>query len=331
VGVPDIVKIMPKSRRNRAPANRTVAVIAYDGLCTFEFGIAVEVFGLPRPELDGWYSFLVCGAETGPFRATGGVRVSADAGLDALAEAGTIVVPGWRDYREMPPAPLIEALRTAHARGARLVSLCSGVFVLAATGLLDGRTATTHWRYFDALAKAYPAIDIVPDVLYVDSGSLLTAAGSAAGIDLCLHIVRRDFGPRIANLVAQRLVIPGHREGDQAQRVGRPLPAEGARLAKALDWARSHLDQALSVDDLAGRAGMSRRNFVRRCREATGLPPARWLAQVRLARARDLLDSTELSVEQVATDCGFGSADTLRHHFRTRLQASPSRYRLQSA
>jgi AraC family transcriptional regulator, transcriptional activator FtrA len=323
---------MPKPRRQPdGPANRDVAVLAYDGLCTFEFGIAVEVFGLPRPELGELYRCVVCGIEPGPFRALGGVRVTAEAGLEAVATAGTIVVPGWRDAREMPPAPLLDALRAAHARGARLMSLCSGVFVLAATGLLDGQRATTHWRYFELLAAMYPQIEIVPDVLYVDGGRILTAAGSAAGLDLCLHVVRRDHGPRIANAVARRLVLPAHREGDQAQIVERPLQAEGARLAKLLDWARAHLDRELTVTQLAERAGMSPRNFVRRFRETTGQPPARWLLDARLARARDLLAATDMSIEQVATDCGFGSADTLRHHFRSRLKASPSRYRATAA
>jgi AraC family transcriptional regulator, transcriptional activator FtrA len=326
------VNIMPKPRRQPdGPANSTVAVLAYDGLCTFEFGIAVEAFGLPRPELGELYRCVVCGIEPGPFRALGGIQVSAEAGLEAVATAGTIVVPGWRDPREVPPAPLIDALRAAAARGARLMSLCSGIFVLAATGLLDGRRATTHWRYFELLAAMYPEIEIVPDVLYVDGGDILTAAGSAAGLDLCLHVIRRDHGPRIANAVARRLVLPAHREGDQAQIVERPLPAEGARLAKVLDWARAHLDRDLTVTLLAERAGMSSRNFIRRVRDATGLPPARWLLEVRLARARDLLAATDMRIEQVATDCGFGSADTLRHHFRNRLKASPSRYRTNAA
>jgi AraC family transcriptional regulator, transcriptional activator FtrA len=315
------------SPRQRQPRNPLVAALAYDGLCTFEFGIAVEIFGLPRPELGELYRFVVAGAEPGPYRAAGGVRVSADAGLEVLAEAGTIVVPGWRNPMEVPPRPLIDALLAAHGRGARLVSLCSGVFVLAATGLLAGRRATTHWRYFDQLGRTYPDIEIVPDVLYVDGGDILTAAGSAAGIDLCLHIVRRDHGVRAADAVARRLVMPRHREGDQAQIVGRAMPESGARLTRLLDWARNHLDREISVDMLAERVGMSRRNFVRRFREATGQPPARWLIEARVARARDLLDATDLSIEQVASDCGFGSADALRHHFRARLKASPSRYR----
>lgn len=323
---------MPKPRRRpHGPANPNVAVLAYDGLCTFEFGIAVEAFGLPRPELGELYRCIVCGIEPGPFRALGGIQVMAEAGLEAVDGAGTIVVPGWRDPRERPPAPLLEALRTAHAKGARLMSLCSGVFVLAATGLLDGRRATTHWRYFDLLGAMYPAIEIVPDVLYVDGADILTAAGSAAGLDLCLHVIRRDHGPRIANAVARRLVLPAHREGDQAQLVERPMPAEGARLAKVLDWARAHLDRDLTVVQLAERAGMSPRNFIRRFRETTGLPPARWLLDARLQRARDLLAGTDMRIEQVATDCGFGSADTLRHHFRARLKASPSRYRATAA
>lgn len=324
-----IVKIMPKKPPRPGPRNRQVAVLAYDGLCTFEFGIAVEVFGLPRPELDPWYGFRVCAAEPGPLRATGGVRVIADGGLDLLAGAGTIVVPGWRDPREVPPAPLLAALRAAHGSGARLVSLCSGVFVLAATGLLRGRRATTHWRYAEALAAAHPGIRVLSDVLYVDEGDLLTAAGSAAGLDLCLHIVRKDFGPRIANEVARRLVIPPHREGGQAQYVARPIPPEGGRLAGLLDWALQHLDEALPVARLARRAGMSPRTFARRFEEVTGTAPGDWLIGARLARARELLEASDLPMEDVAMRCGFGSADTLRHHFRRRLGTSPTRYRAQ--
>ena len=311
------------------PTNPAVAVLAYDGLCTFEFGIAVEVFGLPRPEMGpGWYRFQVCAAEPGPLRAVGGIRVEADAGLEALALAGTIIVPGWRGAREPPPPTLVRALRDAHARGARLVSLCSGVFVLAATGLLDGRRATTHWRYLPTLAELHPAIRIEPDVLYVDEGELLTAAGSAAGIDLCVHIVRRDHGPRVANQVARRLVLPPHREGGQAQYVERPVPLhDGSRLAGLLDRLRRRLAEPLSVAQLAGEARMSERTFLRRFAEATGTTPGDWLVAERLAHARSLLEETELSIERVATECGFGTAATLRHHFRGRLGIGPRAYR----
>ena len=310
------------------PPNRTVAVLAYDGLCTFEFGVAVEVFGLPRPEFPDWYRFTVCAAEPGPLRAVGGIQVAAEAGLEALEEAGTIVVPGWRDIREAPPEPLLAALSRAHQRGARLVSICSGVFVLAAAGVLAGRRATTHWRYAEALAARHPEIRIVPDVLYVDEGQVLTSAGSAAGLDLCLHIVRRDWGARIANQVARRLVVPPHREGGQAQYVDRPVQIEERpRLAALFDWARRHLAEELPLERLADQAGMSLRTFLRRFREATGTTPAEWLVGERLALARELLETTALPVERIATECGFGSADTLRHHFRRRLATSPARYR----
>jgi AraC family transcriptional activator FtrA len=310
------------------PPNRTVAVLAYDGLCTFEFGVAVEVFGLPRPEFADWYRFIVCAAEAGPLRAIGGIQVTAEAGLEALKDAGTIVVPGWRDIREIPPEPLLAALRRARDRGARLVSICSGVFVLAAAGALAGKRVTTHWRYAEALAARHPDITVVPDVLYVDEGQVLTSAGSAAGLDLCLHIVRRDWGARIANQVARRLVVPPHREGGQAQFVDRPVQREDRpRLAAVFDWARQHLAEDLPLDRLAERAGMSLRTFLRRFRDATGTTPAEWLVGERLALARDPLETTELPVERIATDCGFGSADTLRHHFRRRLATSPARYR----
>ncbi len=309
--------------------NPLVAVVAYDGLCTFEFGIAVEVFGLPRPEMGpGWYRFQVCAADPGPIRAVGGIRIEADGDLSSLADAGTIVIPGWRGAGEPPPPRLVAALRAAHARGARLVSLCSGVFVLAATGLLDGRRATTHWRYLPTLAVLFPAIRIQPDVLYVDEGDLLTAAGSAAGIDLCLHIVRRDHGPRTANQVARRLVLPPHREGGQAQFVDRPVARhEGSRLAGLLDGARARLAEPLSVPQLAGEARMSQRTFLRRFAEATGTTPGEWLVGERLAHARTLLEETDLLIERIATDCGFGTAATLRHHFRGRLGTAPRAYR----
>ncbi len=319
---------MPKRRPRRAtPAGGHVVALAYDGLCTFEFAIAVEIFGLPRPEMQRWYGFEVCSAERVPLAAVGGVQVTTFAGLEALGRADTIVIPGWRDIHERPPPALVAALRAAHRRGVRIMSICSGVFVLAATGLLDGKRATTHWRYAETLRAMHPRIDVDADVLYVDGGSLLTSAGGAAGIDLCLHVVRRDFGARIANQVARRLIIVPHRDGDQAQFVDRPIPPPGTRFAPLFDWARRHLDENLTIAALARRAAMSPRNFMRRFREATGSSPAEWLIGERIARARDLLEQTALSVEQVATACGFGSTDTLRHHFRRRLKLSPRRYR----
>ena len=316
-------------------ANRLVVALAYDGLCTFEFGVAAEVFGLPRPEMGpGWYRFGVASLEPGPLRAAGGLRVEVDGGAALLARAGTVVVPGWRGAAEPVPDALCRALRRAHARGARVLSLCSGVFVLAAAGLLAGRRATTHWRYLDALHSAYPDIALAPDVLYVDEGSVLTAAGSAAGIDLCLHLVRRDFGPAAANSVARRLVVPPHREGGQAQYIPRPVPTEreGARLGPLLDRMRARLDRPQPLPALAREAGMSLRTFLRRFHDATGCPPGEWLLRHRLDRARELLEGARAApVEEVAGLCGFGSAATLRHHFRRRFGLGPAAYRARFA
>lgn len=307
-----------------------VVALAYDGLCTFEFGVAVEIFGLPRPELGpDWYRFAVAALDPGPLRATGGVRVLADGGLELLDEAATIVLPGWRGAREPVPAALTDALRRANARGARILSICSGAFVLAAAGLLNGRRATTHWRYAEALSDLYPDIRVVPDVLYVDEGLILTSAGSAAGIDLGLHLVRRDFGPEAANSVARRLVVQPHREGGQAQFIETPVPTarEGARLGPLLDHLRARLEEEHSLASMADRAGMSLRTFLRRFHALTGKTPGEWLLAERLARARSLLESGDAAVEEVATRAGFGSAATLRHHFRQRLGLSPARYR----
>ncbi|GAA0596619.1 transcriptional regulator FtrA [Craurococcus roseus] len=254
-----------------------------------------------------------------------------DGAAALLARAGTIVVPGWRGAAEPVPDTVCRALRRAHARGARVLSLCSGVFVLAAAGLLEGRRATTHWRYMDALRRAHPGIALEEDVLYVDEGSVLTAAGSAAGIDLCLHLVRGDFGLDAANSVARRLVVPLHRDGGQAQYVPRPVPTEreGARLGPLLDRMRARLDRPQPLPALAREAGMSLRTFLRRFRDATGCPPGEWLLRRRLDRARELLEggARAAPVEEVAGLCGFGSAATLRHHFRRRFGLGPAAYR----
>jgi AraC family transcriptional regulator, transcriptional activator FtrA len=315
------------------PARRTVVVLAYDGLCTFEFGCAVEVFGLPRPELGpSWYRCVVAGIEPGPLRATGGIRVEVDGGLELLTQAGTVLVPGWRGIDAPVPDRLVAGLRAAHAAGARIASLCSGAFVLAAAGLLDGRRATTHWRYAQMLVSRYPAITFVPDVLYVDEGTVLTAAGSAAALDLCLHLVRRDHGPKLANAVARRLVLPAHRQGGQAQYVEAPVPRErasGARLSAVLDRVRAEPDAPWSVARLAAEAALSPRALHRHFKAATGESPGDWLVSARLARARDLLEGSRMPVPEVAAACGFGSAASLRHHFRTRLGTSPAAYRMQ--
>jgi AraC family transcriptional regulator, transcriptional activator FtrA len=314
--------------RSEERKRHVVAAIAYDGLCTFEFGIVVELFGLPRPELSSWYDFVVCTADAGPLRAIGGLRVTAANSLAALRRAHTIVIPGWRDEEERPPAALVDALVAAHRRGARLVSICSGVFVLAATGLLDGRRATTHWRHVTALARQYPRIIIDPDVLYVDEGNILTSAGSAAGIDLCLHIIRRDYGARVANVVARRLVMPPHREGGQAQFVPSPVgDEERPWLADLLEWTQRHLDEPLPVERLAREACVSKRTLTRRFAVSAGVSPSEWVVGLRVARAKELLETTTRSIEQIASKCGFGSAAALRHHFRNRVHMSPAAYR----
>jgi AraC family transcriptional activator FtrA len=320
-----IVKIVPN---RTAGKQRTVAALAYDGLCTFEFGIVVELFGLPRPTMKRWYDFKVCGLESGPLRAVGGLTVTPELGIEHLHRAETIVIPGWRDPKEVPPARLIDALRRAHRRGARIVSICSGVFVIAATGLLNGKRATTHWRYTEELARSYPEIRVEPDVLYIDEGKILTSAGSAAGIDLGLHIIRRDFGTLAANQVARRLIMAPHRDGGQAQFIERPVADEDSPwLSKLLEWAERHLAEDLTIHRLARQACVSKRTLARRFVEATGTSPADWVIGLRIGRAKELLETSTLSVEQVAYKCGFGSSFALRHHFRKRLKTSPSAYR----
>lgn len=310
-----------------------VVALAYDGLCTFEFGVAVELFGLPRPEMgEGWYRFATAAVEPGDLRGLGGVRIAADSGLELLSRASVIVAPGWRGADQPVPEPLVEALKVAHARGARLMSICSGVFVLAATGLLNGRRATTHWRYAETLRARHPAIEVAPDVLYVDEGDILTSAGSAAGLDLGLHLIRRDFGPEAANTVARRLVVPPHRDGGQAQFIDRPVPSvhEASRLSPVLDRMRADLSGEHTIRALAAAAGMSQRTFLRRFEAATGQTPARWLLGERLSRARDLLETSSAGIEQVAAAVGLG-APALRHHFRRQFSTSPGAYRARFA
>ncbi|HEV7502954.1 MAG TPA: helix-turn-helix domain-containing protein, partial [Vicinamibacteria bacterium] len=246
----------------------------------------------------------------------------------ALARAGTIVIPGWRDPDERPPEPLLKAVRAAHARGARLVTICSGVFVLAAAGLLDGRRATTHWRYVERLRALHPRVRVEPDVLYVDEGSILTSAGSAAGIDLCLHVVRRDYGAEIANQVARRLVVSPQREGGQSQYVPAPVrPAITGGLGRALEWAQRRLGEDLSVARWARQAAMSPRTFARRFREETGTTPHRWLNHQRVLAAQQRLETTSRSIDEVAEDVGLRTAATLRLHFRRALRTTPTAYR----
>lgn len=306
-----------------------VVALAYDQLCTFEFGCTVELFALPRPELPvEWYEFAVCAAERGPLRAAGGVKLVVPHGLKRLEEADTIVIPGWRALDEAPAPLLIRRLRAAYARGARLCSICSGVFLLAAAGLLEGRRATTHWKYAERLAARYPGIHVEPNALYVEDGQLLTSAGSAAGLDMLLHLVRRDHGAKIANQVAQRLVVPPHREGGQAQFVPRPVAQdERGRLAHLIDFIRAHPGEAHTLRSLARRAAMSTRTLQREFAQATGQSPYAWIVGERIERAKELLESTGLSAQRIATRVGMGSAESLRHHFRRRVGTTPATYR----
>ncbi len=307
-----------------------VAIVAYDQLCTFEFGCAVELFALQRPELGvDWYEHAVCAAEPGPLRAMGGIQVQAPRGLATLRRADTIVVPGWRNADEVPPEPLLRAVRTAAARGARVCSICSGVFVLAHAGLLAGKRATTHWRYAERLAARFPDIAVDASALYIDEGQVITSAGSAAGLDMLLHLVRRDHGARVANQVAQRLVMAPHREGGQAQFVPRPMPRTvDSPIARLMDWLRENPRAEHTLASMAARVHMSVRTLQRQFQEAAGCSPLDWLVGERIAVAKDLLESHPgLDMDAVADLAGFGSVESLRRHFRQRGLPAPSRYR----
>ncbi|HZV64422.1 MAG TPA: helix-turn-helix domain-containing protein [Telluria sp.] len=308
----------------------TVAVVAFDGISPFHLSVPCAVFGedcntggVPRIEL------LVCAADAGPLRTSAGFSIQAEHGLEALAAADLIIVPSWRSIDDAPPARLLDALRAAHAGGAQLVGLCLGAFVLAAAGLLDARPATTHWLCADALARRYPRIRVDPNVLYVDDGDVLTSAGTAAGIDCCLHLLRKYHGADIANHVARRMVVPPHRQGNQAQFIERQLPAAAGadRLMEVLDWVTENLGQPHALDALATRALMSRRTFTRRFRQVTGTTVGQWLRHQRLALAQRLLETSEHPVEAVAELAGFGSPLSLRQSFSEELNTSPSIYR----
>ena len=320
------MNILPKQQKG---VDRTVAVLLYDGLGTLEFGIATEVFGLDRPEFgDDWYRFTSCSEGGRPVRANGHVSITPEAGLEALAEAGTIIIPGWKTTGGPPSPAVADAILKAHSSGARLATICSGVFLLASLGLVDGQRVTTHWRYADRLRALFPAIDIDPDVLYIDNGNILTSAGSAAGIDLMLHIVRKDFGPDRANQVARRLVMPPHRDGGQAQFIERPMPRhESSKLASLLDEVRARPGDPWTIGRMAREAAMSERTMIRRFKDGLGTSPGEWLVETRVDAARQLLEMGSASIDEVADLAGFGSAATLRHHFRNRLGVSPARYR----
>ncbi|MBA9002208.1 helix-turn-helix domain-containing protein [Thermomonospora cellulosilytica] len=314
-----------------AGARHVVSVLAFDGMSPFELGSVAEIFGLPRPELDvPWYELRVCAQEPGrPLRSLGGLSLTAEYGLDAFAAADTVMVVAVPDVRgDLPPA-VLDALRAAHRRGARVVSICSGAFALAAAGLLDGRTATTHWRYADLLRRRYPRVEVDPDVLYVDDGDIATSAGSAAGLDLCLHLVRKDHGAKVAATVARRLVIPPHRDGGQAQFIEAAIaePPDDDAIARSMSWALEHLAEPIAVADLARQAHMAPRTFIRHFRRHTGTSPLRWVIVQRIMASLPLLESGVLPVEHVGAAVGFPSPATFRHHFTRIMKTTPSAYR----
>jgi AraC family transcriptional activator FtrA len=308
-----------------------VAVLGFDGMAPFELGVAAEVFALPRPELQvgWWYSFALCAERPGPLTVVGGFTVDAPFGLRTLARADTIVIPGTADVHRDPSGEVLATLRRAHARGGRLLSICSGAFVLAATGLLDGQVAATHWRYASLLASRFPRVRVDPDVLYIDAGQIVTSAGTAAGIDACLHLVRRDHGAEIANRVARRMVVAPHRDGGQAQFIEQPVPAAhgddpvGAVIAQVL----SRIDQQLSVEQLASQAHLSPRQFSRRFKATTGSPPGRWLIDRRIDASLPLLERDSRGIEEIAHITGFPTPSAFRKHFRRRIGLSPQAYR----
>ncbi|MFG2822971.1 helix-turn-helix domain-containing protein [Kitasatospora sp. NPDC048365] len=305
----------------------TVALAVTDGMLHFELSLATEVFGSPPAAVPGpWYELALCGP--GPVR-VGRFRLEPDHGLERLARADTVIVPGWADPDVAPPADLVDAVRAAYEAGARVASLCTGAFVLAAAGLLDGRRATTHWAHTGELAARHPLVEVDPDVLYVDGGRVLTSAGKAAAMDLCLHLVRQDRGSAVANAVARRLVVPPHRDGGQAQFVTTPVPAPDRQhpLAELFPWIMERLDRPLTVEDLARRAGLSSRHLTRHFRATTGTTPLQWLHIQRIRRAQELLETTDSGIDTVAAATGMGTATTLRRHFHRTVGVPPDTYR----
>ncbi|MDQ1051892.1 GlxA family transcriptional regulator [Streptomyces sp. V4I2] len=301
-----------------------VGVTLLEETSLFELAVPCAVFAG-----EGYELTLCATAPGGAQRAPGGLRLEAEHGLESLREADLIVVPACMMEGYEPPAALLDALREAHARGARIASLCSGAFVLAAAGLLDGRPAATHWMYAEELRRRHPYVRVDDRSLYVDDGSILTSAGTAAAIDLCLHIVRGDYGTAAAAEVGRRMVVAPHREGDQTQYAlpRAPVPPQAEGLGPVLDWALARLHRPLAIAELANRAGMSTRTFGRRFAAEVGVTPLKWLNQQRLARARELLETTDLGVDAVAERSGLGSADSLRQHFHRALATTPAAYR----
>jgi transcriptional regulator GlxA family with amidase domain len=305
-----------------------VAIAAFDQIRPFHLSVPCAVFG-EAAGAEPLFDVRVCAAEPGELRSQVGFTIGTAYGLRELERAQIVVVPSWRDAHEPAPPPLLAALRRAHRRGALIVGLCLGAYVLAEAGLLDGRRATTHWRWTELFAQRFPLVQIDPDVLYVDEGDVLTSAGTAAGIDCCLHVVRRQFGAEVANRIARTLVVPPHRQGSQAQYIEQPVMAttSDGPLTKTLAWAARHLDASHSLDSLAAKALMSRRSFTRHFRQHTGTTVGQWLLGQRLALAQRLLETTAQPIERIAERAGFGSALSMRQHFGVAFNTTPSLYR----
>ena len=308
--------------------HHAIATIAFDRISPFHLSAPCVVFGDRHPGIPP-FDFSVCAERPGTLRTTAGFSIVVEHGLEALETADTIIVPSWRDPAERAPEALLAALSAAHARGARIVGLCLGAYVLAQAGLLDGRAATTHWAYVDDFAKRHPEVRLNPDVLYLEEGNVLTSAGTAAAIDCCLYMLRQQLGGEVANSVARRLVVPPHRQGGQAQFVEHPIPSTptDTRLSGLLDWLRANLEQTHTLDSLAAHAMMSRRTLTRRFHQLTGTTVGEWLQGERLAFAQRLLESTGHSVEAIASLAGFGSPVSLRLHFRQAFGLSPTAWR----
>lgn len=315
--------------QNSAKSDHHVVAVAYDGLRTFEFGCVVEFFALERPELKtDWYRFSVCSADSRTLRAAGDIDVTVSHGLELLETADTIVIPAWRNVNDIPPPQLLKALYSAWCRGTRICSICSGVFVLAAAGILKGKTVTTHWHHTRLLAQRYPDIIVSNSALYIDEGQIITSAGSAAGLDMLLHLVKRDHGVRIANMVAERLVIPFLRAGEHSQqKKTRIVVKEENRIASLIDWLNQNFCEHQTIADLARRMMMSERTLQRHFIRVTGVPLMRWLTIRRLDYARELLQTTACSIERIAELSGHYSVATLRYQFRLHERCSPSQYR----
>lgn len=319
-------------RTAASPTQDTVAVVAFDGISPFHLSVPCLVFGEDRtPEGAHRYRVVVCGVQPGPLRTSAGFRIDVAQGLAVLRRAQIIVVPSWRDDLAPAPQALLAALRAAHRRGARIVGLCLGAFVLAESGLLDGRAATTHWALAQEFARRFPQVVPRPEVLYVEEGTVLTSAGTAAGIDCCLHLLRQQHGAEAANRAARRMVVAPHRQGGQAQYIQQPVApsARGDRLAPLLQWLGEHLHETHTLQALAERAVMSPRTFTRRFRQATGTTVGQWLQNQRVALAQRLLEGGDASIEAVAVQAGFGSAVSLRQHFAATVGIAPSAYRRQ--